>query len=546
MRDPDANQSPPFEAVDLFGTDAVLVEALRREGGGWAEPRVADFGRIAGSRETFEWGRDANQHPPVLRTHDPRGERIDEVDFHPAWHQLLRLGLAHGLHALPWREPAPGANAARAACFFLLAQVEAGVGCPLSMTYSAIPALRQEPALAAEWEPRLLSLDYDPRPLPAGAKNGALCGMAMTERQGGSDVRANTTSAQARADGVYELHGRKWFCSAPRCDAFLMLAQAPGGLTCFLVPRTLSAGGPSGRAAGERNGIRIERLKDKLGNRSNASSEIALEGAVGHRVGEEGRGVQTILEMVNRTRLDCVIGSAAGLRAATARALHHAIHRSTFGRPLVEHPLMRNVLADLALESEAATVAMMRLARAYDGEGEAPFRRLATAILKYWTCKRAAAHAAEALECLGGNGYVEEWGMARLYREAPLNSIWEGSGNIQCLDVLRTLEKSPESYAALRAEIDDAAGDDPRLDRFSARLYRQIERGDEREGQARRWVEGLALALQGALLVRYAPRAVADAFCASRLTDSRHAAFGTLPPGIDLQPILARHAPEAA
>jgi putative acyl-CoA dehydrogenase len=535
------NQPPPFEEVNLFTTDRALAEALRREGGEWAEERARSFGEIVGRRETIAWGFQANEHPPALRAFDRTGRRIDEVEFHPAWHSLLGLGVKHGLHALPWKEPRPGAHVARAAMFMLLAQVEAGVGCPLSMTYSVVPALRQQPELAAEWEGRFTSTVYDPRLIPAGEKTGALCGMAMTEKQGGSDVRANTTQARAMGDGgsngEYELTGHKWFCSAPMCDAFLVLAQAPGGISCFLLPRITPDG--------ERNRFHIQRLKDKLGNRSNASSEIELRAAWARIVGEEGRGVPTILEMVSHTRLDCVIGSAAGMRWGTARALHHARHRSAFGRPLIEQPLMRNVLADLALESEAATVAMMSLARAYDA-ADAPFRRLATAVLKYWVCKRAPVHAAEALECLGGNGYVEEWGLARLYREAPLNGIWEGSGNVQCLDVLRALQRSPESLAALFAEIREARGADHRLDTFEMDLRKALDDPAEAETRARRIVERLALALQASLLIRHSPPDVADAFVASRLADDGGRAFGTLPAGTDFGAILERATPELA
>jgi putative acyl-CoA dehydrogenase len=530
------NQAPPFEDVNLFTSDRVLTEALRREGAGWAEERARAFGEIAGRRETIAWGFQANEHPPVLRTHDRNGNRIDEVEFHPAWHALMALGVGHGLHALPWSEPTAGAHVARAALFMMLAEVEAGVGCPLSMTYSAVPALRLQPELAAEWEPRFTSTAYDPRSAPASGKTGALCGMAMTEKQGGSDVRANTTAARAIGAGgpgaEYEITGHKWFCSAPMCDAFLVLAQAPGGLSCFLLPRFTPDG--------ERNRFHLQRLKDKLGNRSNASSEVEFRGAWARLISEEGRGVQTILEMVNHTRLDCVIGAAAGMRAATARAIHHAAHRRTFGKLLTDQPLMRNVLADLALESEAATTAMMRLARAYDSE-ETPFRRLATAVLKYWICKRSPVHAAEALECLGGNGYVEEWGMARLYREAPLNSIWEGSGNVQCLDVLRAIRKSPESLGALFAEIWEARGGDHRLDIYVNELRTQIERTEDLEARARRLVERLALALQASLLVRHAPADVADAFCASRLAGDGGLAFGTLPAATDFGAILERH-----
>ncbi len=537
------NQPPPLVGVDLFTSDRPLVEAVRREGAGWAEERLAAFGAIAGKAETLRLGERANAERPVLHTHDRTGVRIDVVEFHPAWHALLGLGVGHGLHALPWREPRPGAHVARAALFMLLAEVEAGVGCPLSMTYSAVPALRRQPELAAEWEPRLVSPRYDPRYLPPERKAGALCGMAMTEKQGGSDVRANTTRARpigaGGPGGEYELTGHKWFCSAPMCDAFLVLAQASGGLSCFLLPRFT----PDGKV----NRFHLQRLKDKLGNRSNASSEVEFHAAWARLVGEEGRGVQTILEMVNHTRLDCGLGAAAGMRRATAEAIHYATHRTAFGGPLREQPLMRNVLADLALEAEAATTAVLRLARAYDeaaaGDSDAAaFKRLATAVLKYWLTKRVPPHAAEALECLGGNGFVEEWPMARLYREAPLNSIWEGSGNVQCLDVLRAAAREPEALAAILAEIDAARGADRRLDLWLERLRGELARRDDPEPRARRTVERLALALQASLLVRHAPPAVADAFCASRLDDGGHA-FGTLPPGVDLGALIDRHDP---
>ncbi len=546
------NQVPPLAGWNVFASDRALVEALRREGAGWAEERARAFGAIVGRPETIAQGALANENRPVLRTHDRTGRRLDQVDFHPAWHALLGLGVGHGLHALPWREPRPGAQVARAAMFMALSQVEAGVGCPLSMTFSAVPALRAEPALAAAWEARLTSLAYDPRPLPAAAKRGALCGMAMTEKQGGSDVRANTTAARPlgsdRGGRAYELTGHKWFCSAPMSDAFLVLAQAPGGLTCFLLPRILEDGA--------RNRVEIARLKDKLGNRSNASSEIELRGAWAERVGPEGRGVSTILEMVNHTRLDCVIGSAALLRAGTAQAIYHARHRRAFGRLLVDQPLMRSVLADLALESEAATTAMMRLARAYDeaAAGDpraAALKRLLTAVLKYWVTKRAAPHAAEALECLGGNGYVEEWPMARLYREAPLNSIWEGSGNVQCLDVLRAVQKSPEALDAFLAEVAEARGADRRLDAYLDGLADELaglrSHPETAEAGARRLVERMALAFQGSLLARVAPRPVADAFLAARLTDGGGRAFGALPAEVDagaIAAILERHAVE--
>src|SRR3954453_17776877 len=423
------NQPPPLEGYTVFESNRPLVEALRREGAEAFEDRVRELGARAGTAESLERGRLANEYPPVLRTHDRYGNRIDEVEFHPAWHELLRLSVGAGIHALPWREPVRGAQAGRAAMMLAMSGVESGTGCPLSMTYAGVPALRAQPEVAEEWEPRFLSLDYDERCAPATEKRGALMGMAMTERQGGSDVRAKTTLARALNGGgsgaEYELHGHKWFCSAPMVDAFMVLAQADGGLCCFLLPRWTPDG--------ERNRFHIQRLKDKLGNRSNASSEVEFAGAWARMVGPEGRGVPTIIEMVTYTRLDCVLGSTGLLRAAVAQAIHHCSHRSAFGKLLADQPLMRNVLADLALESEAATVLMMRLARAYDRrEQEAPFRRIATAVAKFWVCKRAAPFVAEALECLGGNGYVEESGMPRIYREAPLNSIWEGSGNVIC------------------------------------------------------------------------------------------------------------------
>jgi putative acyl-CoA dehydrogenase len=527
------NQPPPLAGYDLFSDNRPLVEALRREGAADAEERCATFGRLCGG-EPLELGRLANEHPPVLRTHDRFGERIDEVEFHPAWHALLGLGVEHGLHSLPWREPAQGAHVARAALFMTLAYAEAGVGCPLSMTYASVPALRgAAPGLASEWEPLLASTTYDPGLRAPAAKEGALFGMAMTERQGGSDVRANETRAEPSGD-TYRLTGHKWFCSAPMSDAFLVLAQAPDGLTCFLLPRVLDDG--------SRNGLRIERLKDKLGNRSNASAEIRLEDAVAHRVGDEGRGVTTIIEMVVHTRLDCVLGSAAIVRRAVAEATHHAAHRQAFGRLLAEQPLMQNVLADLCLDSEAATATALRLARAFD-EGDHAFRRLATALAKYWVCKATPPLVAEALECLGGNGYVEESGLPRLFRESPLNSIWEGSGNVNCLDVLRALEREPESLEAFRAELALARGDNPHLDAALARLDRELSGSEDAEPVARRLVEGMALCLQGSLLVRHAPSEVADAFCAARLGGQGGRAYGTLPRSVDAAAIVERHRP---
>ncbi|MGH8874735.1 MAG: acyl-CoA dehydrogenase family protein, partial [Acidimicrobiia bacterium] len=496
-------------------------------------------GERAGSAEAFEWGCLANRYPPVLHTHDRYGHRIDEVEFHPAWHHLMEMAVSAGLHCLPWEnEGREGSHVARAAMTYLSSQVEAGHWCPISMTYSVVPALRLQPELAAEWEPRLVSRRYDPRCVPATYKTGALMGMGMTEKQGGSDVRANITRAApingGGPGGQYSITGHKWFLSAPMCDAFLVLAQTPGGLSCFLLPRWA----PDGR----RNAINIQRLKDKLGNRSNASAEVELQDAWAVMVGEEGRGVPTIIEMVNGTRLDCVIGSAALMRQAVAQAAHHAAHRSAFGRLLADQPLMRNVLADLAVESEAATLLMMRLAGSFDRrEGdpaEAAFSRIATALAKYWVTKRCPAVVGEALECLGGNGYVEESIMPRLYREAPLNSIWEGSGNVIALDVLRAMTRQPAAVEALLAEIDAARGAERRLDEAADRLRARMAGLSDPESEARRVVEEMALALQGSLLVRYGRPEVAEAFAASRLGGDWGRAFGTLPTGLDLQAII--------
>ena len=533
------NQVPPLEGRNLFEDHAALQEALEREGGGWARERLRAAGAFWGG-EPMRWGVEANEHPPVLHTHDRFGNRRDEVEFHPAWHALMRAGVQQELHALPWRTDQPGAHVARAATYVCSGQAEAGFGCPITMTFAAVPALRTEPDLAAEWVPRLTATTYDPDLKPAAEKAGALCGMAMTEKQGGSDVRANTTRALAGDDGWWELTGHKWFCSAPMCDLFLVLAQTGEGVTCFALPRVLPDGSRNA-------GFQLQRLKDKLGNRSNASSEVEFRGALARLVGEPGRGVPTIIEMVNHTRLDCVIGTAAGMRAAVAQATWHAAHRSAFGRRLADQPLMVNVLADLAIESEAATAVALRLARAYDEAPAHPgadaFKRLATAVAKYHVCKRAPGHAFEALECLGGNGYVEASGMPRLYREAPLASIWEGSGNVMALDVLRALARSPEALDAFFAEIDEAAGADARLDEFAAATRAEFSDLESIEPRARRVVERMALCLQGSLLVRHAPHAVADAFCAARLAGDAGLHYGTLPPRVDAAAIVARHTP---
>ncbi len=463
------------------------------------------------------------------------GHRIDEVEFHPAWHRLLGKAVSAGLTGA-WTRPS--GHVRRAAGFLVWTQVEAGTCCPLSMTHAAVPALRADAELAAEWEPRLASTLYDRELRPAGQKPGALFGMGMTEKQGGSDVRANTTAARPLAeDGTYLLTGHKWFCSAPMSDAFLVLAQAPGGLTCFLVPRLLPDGG--------RNVFLIQRLKDKLGNRSNASAEVEFDGTWARRVGEEGSGVRTIIGMVTATRLDCALGSAGLMRQAVAQAVHHCAHRDAFGGKLIDKPLMRNVLADLALESEAATALALRLAAACDdgGEQERVFLRLAVPAAKYWITKRCAPVAVEAAECLGGNGYVEESGLPRLVRESPLNSVWEGAGNVQALDVLRALQREPGALDACLTEIGRAHGADHRLDRAVKDLFTELADLDGVEGRARRLVERLALVLQGSLLVRYAPPEVADAFCASRLGGDHGACFGTLPAGLDLESVVDRARP---
>jgi putative acyl-CoA dehydrogenase len=536
------NQPPPLTGYDVYSADAALVEGVDRYAAGWATERLTGLGRRAGSAEAQEWGRLANEVPPVLHTVDRYGRRVDEVEFHPAWHQLMEVAVGSGLHASSWVDDADGAQVARAAGFSVWSQVEGGHGCPVSMTHAAVPALRADEALAAEWVPRLTSYSYEFGLRPPQDKAGCLAGMGMTEKQGGSDVRTNTTVAVPAADGTYRITGHKWFTSAPMCDVFLILAQAPGGLTCFLVPRVLPDG--------TRNTFRIQRLKDKLGNRSNASSEPEFDDTVGWRLGDEGRGVRTIIEMVMMTRLDCVIGSASLMRACVSQATHHARHRQAFGDYLVDKPLMRHVLADLAVESEAATAVMLRLAAATDraphDPAEAAFRRLGLAVAKYWVCKRGPAVAAEALECLGGNGYVEDFPMARIYREAPLNSIWEGSGNVNALDTLRALAREPQALEAFFAEVGTAAGADARLDRAVADVKQSLEDPAEIEVRSRRIVEQLALVLQGSLLVRHSPPAVADAFCASRLGGDWGYAFGTLPAGVDARAIVERATPKVA
>lgn len=555
------NQAKPLVDFNLFTEDIVLVDGLHRHGASWAYDRVSAFGQRMGSSEVLLWADQANRVLPVLKTHDPYGHRIDEVEFHPAWHNLMSLSVENGLTNLPWGSERDGAHVARAAMMFLAYQTEAGHCCPISMTCSVVPALRKQPDLYEVWEPRILSSGYDGRLIKSEDKPGVIFGMGMTEKQGGSDVRANTTKAAPVAGGgpgkEYLITGHKWFCSAPMSDAFLILAQADKGLSCFLVPRILEDG--------TRNRIFIQRLKDKLGNKSNASSEVEFRDTLGFLVDEEGRGVNTIIEMVNHTRLDCAIGSASLMRQSTLQAVHHCTYRSAFGRKLIEQPAMLNVLADLAIESEAATLMMLRLAESYDQatsvEGrsieftsnERAFKRIFSAIAKYWLCKRAPVHLAEGLECLGGTGYVEETVMPRLFRESPVNSIWEGSGNVIALDVLRAIAKEPGCVEGIRRELRETEGSDARYDRYAKAVVEELEGTKVKvlsakdaaemlvlEGTARRLVERVALALQASLVLRYSPVPVADAFLASRLDGDRGMSFGTLASGTKFEEIIER------
>ncbi|KFN41207.1 isovaleryl-CoA dehydrogenase [Arenimonas oryziterrae] len=531
------NQPPALTPYDAYATDLPLREALAREGGGWAEPEVAAYGPLVGG-EMMELGRLANANRPVFKPFDRYGHRLDEVEFHPAYHRLMSLGVGHGVPNFAWRHAeSPGAHVARAALMFLHNQADQGTSCPLTMTYACVPALNHAPALAADWLPRITARDYDARHVSAGEKAGNTVGMGMTEKQGGSDVRSNRTQALSAGTGQYELVGHKWFFSAPMCDAFLVLAQTQAGLSCFLLPRFSTDG--------SRNAIRIQRLKDKLGDHSNASAEVEFHGAQAFLVGEEGRGVATILQMVALTRQDCLIGSASLMRQALVQAVHHARHRRAFGKPLSEQPLMRQVLADLALESEAATALTFRVARAVDASArdpqEAALARIVTALGKYWVCKRAPVFVNEAQECLGGAGYVEESNLPRLYRQAPLNSIWEGSGNIQCLDVLRALQREPASCEAFFAELDAARGAHALLDAEVSRLRTWLA-GDPAglEAQSRWLVERMALALQASILLRAGQEAIAACFCETRLGPAHGLAFGTLPAGAPVQYLLDR------
>jgi putative acyl-CoA dehydrogenase len=531
------NQPPPLEGHNPFTLDLALNEALAREGAAWAAEQVEELGALAGSAEMIEVGRLANVNPPVLHTHDRFGHREDRIEFHPTYHQLMGIAIASGLNAAPWADSRPGSHVVRAAKFIVWTSVEAGHLCPMSMTYAVVPTLAESPGLLAEWLPRLASPEYDPAFAPATRKLGATAGMSLTEKQGGSDVRSNTTVAEPDGEGAYLLTGHKWFVSGTMADVFLALGQAPGGLTCFLLPRW--------KPDGSKNNFFIQQLKDKMGDRSNASSEVELSAAWALPVGEEGRGVRTIIEMVDRTRLDCSLGSAGLMRHGLTQAIHNARHRSAFGKRLDEHALMMRVLADLALESEAATSAALRLAGAYDrvarGAEPSGYARIATPVTKYWICKRNAGHSAEALECIGGSGYVEDSGMPRLFRQSPLNGVWEGSGNVICLDVLRAMRREPASVEAFLAELDAAAGADLRYD-SALKDLKQAMAAPTEEG-ARRLVERMAVLLQASLLLRHSPAFVSDAFVAARLGDPG-VAYGSLPPGVNAEAIVARAMPE--
>jgi putative acyl-CoA dehydrogenase len=545
------NQSPPFVDVNLFTSDTALQEAVGREDAAWAYDGLAAFGRLAGSAAALELGRLANEHPPQLESFDAQGRRIDRVEFHPAYHQLMAISAAQGLHCSTWEHLAtgtklkPGAHVARAAGSYIAAQMEPGHCCPITMTHAAVASLRHAPGLARDLVPKILSRAYDPSAAPIQAKSAITLGMGMTERQGGTDVRANTTRAEpveGQGPGnAYAISGHKWFLSAPMSDAFLVLAQAKGGLSCFLLPRLARDGAL--------NGIKLQRLKDKLGNRSNASAEVEFDRALGFLIGEEGRGIPTIIDMVTLTRLDCAVSSAGLMRQALARAIHHARHRSVFQKRLIDQPLMAQVLADMALDVEAGTALAFRLARAFDGgaeEGEAAYRRLMTPVTKYWVCKAAPALAYEAMECLGGNGYVEEGGFPRLYREVPVNAIWEGSGNVMCLDVLRVIEREPETLDRVLVELESLAAGEPRLEAALVKIKALAQDARRDQGAARTLVELLALAEAAALLVSDAPQAVGDAFLATRLQGSWRHTYGAGLAHADTRAIVARAAPQLA
>lgn len=536
------NQPEPLQGYNSFATDKALQEAVAREGAESAVNDLHAFGQQAGSAASIALGFQANEHKPKLHTHDRSGHRVDLVEFHPAYHQLMQTAIEHGLHASPWRQPGAGAHVARAAKYYLHTQVEAAHGCPITMTFAAIPALRHQADLFAQWADKITSTHYDPRNVPHFEKQGLTIGMAMTEKQGGSDVRQNTTRAfaigQPGPGQAYELVGHKWFVSAPMCDAFLVLAQTDKGLSCFLLPRW--------RPDGSKNPLQIQQLKNKMGNVANASSEAELRGAFAWMVGEEGRGVRTIIEMVATTRYDCMIGSASGMRQATAQALHHASQRKAFGALLSEQPLMQNVLADLALESEAALTLTLRMARAMDNldnEHEQLLTRIATPAGKYWICKRTPNHAYEAMEVIGGSGVMETHIMPRLFRESPVNAIWEGSGNVQCLDILRAINKQPEVLDALFAELDKGRSGDRRYDNFVDALKNDLADANQLEYRARNLADRMAMALQGSLLLQHSPSYVADAFCAGRLDGHSGLNYGNLPAGVDCAALINRARP---
>lgn len=540
------NQAPARVEVNEYELNVPLREAVAAFGAEWADAALRETGAHVGSASFIADARTANVHTPELHTHDRWGNRIDEVAYDPAYHRIIASAVAHGAHTSAWADPRPGASVARAATFMLFGQVEPGHACPISMTHAAVASLQGTPAVAQSWLPRLYSREYEPRLLPGTQKPNALVGMAMTEKQGGSDVRANRTLATYVEDGMYTITGHKWFCSAPMSDGFLVLAQArrgsiDEGLSCFLVPRVLDDG--------KRNTFRIQRLKDKLGNKSNASSEVEFDETVGLLLGEAGRGVRTIIDMVQRTRLDCVLGSAAGMRQAIAEATWHARGRQAFGAPLIDQPAMTAVLADLALEAEAAMLTGLRLARAFDAgasDHDRAFARLATPVSKYWVCKRGPNHAYEAMECLGGNGYTEAFPLAMRFREQPVMAIWEGTGNVIALDVLRALTREPDAAAAFASELQLTSGQSATLDSHVARtlgLLQSIAGATPADAQAhaRKLTASLALALQGSLMLRHAPAANASAFIEARLGDERSTEYGTLPSGTDAAAIIARH-----
>lgn len=537
------NQPSPLENYNLYLSDVALQKTMTREGAAQSQMDLTAFGQLTGSSEVIKWGFQANKQKPEFRSHDRYGRRVDEIEFHPAYHKLMETAVVNGLHATPWIDNRPGKNVFRAGMSYLMSQVEAGHGCPITMTFAAIPTIRKQPSIAKIWEPLITSRTYDPRNIPVDQKQGVTIGMAMTEKQGGSDVRANSTRAYPigpRGGGeIYELVGHKYFVSAPMCDAFLVLAQAEGGISCFLVPRW--------RPDGSKNPLQLQQLKNKMGNVSNASSETELRGAMGWLIGEEGRGIANILEMVALTRFDCMIGSSSGMRQAMAQILHHASQRKAFGKQLIDQPLMQNVLADLAIESEAAMALTMRMARAIDtpdDEHEQLIARIGTAIGKYWICKRTPGHAYEAMECIGGSAVMEDSIMPRLYREAPINAIWEGSGNVQCLDMLRAMSRTPGSLEAIFSEIDEAKGQNKFFDQFVNQTKNQFTDLSNVEYRARVLVEHLALSLQASVLLRADNETVADVFCAARLQNGTHQMYGTLPQGVDCEAIITRAKPQ--